>query len=45
MKYELFQIDNFFIEVKTSLQHKFRRVVATFSFKEVPHVYAAKVMS
>lgn len=40
MKFELFQIDNFFIETKTSLQHKFKRVIATFSLKDVPAVYA-----
>ena len=43
MKYELFQIDNFFIETRISLQNKFRRVIATFSSKEVPNVYAGKV--
>lgn len=42
IKYELFQIDNFFVEAKTSLQHKFKRVLATFSSREVPVVYAAK---
>ncbi|MCW3079854.1 hypothetical protein [Segetibacter sp.] len=40
IKYELFQIDNFFVETKTSLQHKFKRVIATFTSKEVPIVYA-----
>ena len=39
MKFELFQIDNFFVETKTSLQHKFKRVVATFSRKELPGNY------
>jgi hypothetical protein len=43
VKYELFQIDNFFIEIRTSLQHRFRRVVATFSSKEVPKVYAGMI--
>ena len=39
MKYELFQIDNFFVETKTSLQRQFKRVIATFSRKEVPLLY------
>lgn len=43
MKYELFQIDNFFIETKTSLQYKFKRVIATFSSKEVPPAYEGKI--
>jgi hypothetical protein len=40
MKYELFQIDNFFVETKTSFQHHFKRVIATFSSKEVLDRYA-----
>jgi hypothetical protein len=44
IKYELFQIDNFFIETKTSLQHKFKRVIATFSGKEVPLLYDGKIV-
>lgn len=39
MKFELFQIDNFFIETKTSLHYKFRRVIATLSQKEVSTIY------
>ena len=42
IKFELFQIDNFFIETKISLQNKFKRVIATFSIKELPQVYAEK---
>ncbi|MDQ6815357.1 MAG: hypothetical protein M3040_16600 [Bacteroidota bacterium] len=42
-KYELFQIDNFFIEIKTSLRQRFRRVIATFSSKEVPKIYAGQI--
>ncbi|WP_147204108.1 hypothetical protein [Segetibacter aerophilus] len=44
IKYELFQIDNFFIETKTSLQHKFKRVIATFTRNEVPTIYASKII-
>jgi hypothetical protein len=42
IKFELFQIDSFFIETKTSLQQQFKRVVATFSLDEVPAIYASK---
>lgn len=40
-KYELFKIDNFFIETKISLQRKFRRVINTFSPEEVKHKYSS----
>jgi hypothetical protein len=42
-KYELFQIDNFYVETKTSLLHKFKRVIKTFTLDKVPKVYAAKI--
>jgi hypothetical protein len=34
-KYELFQIDDFFVEIKTSLQHRFRRVILTYTRKDI----------
>lgn len=40
IKYELFEIDNFFIETKTSLQQKFKRVISTFPSGHVPAIYA-----
>ncbi len=40
-KYELFKIDNFFVETKTSIQYKFKRVIETFTLREVPAVYAS----
>jgi 6-phosphogluconate dehydrogenase len=40
MKYELFQIDNFFVETRTNVQKKLKRVIATFTRKEIPKIYA-----
>ncbi len=34
--YNLFQIDNFFVEVKTSLEGKFKRSFTTYSLNELP---------
>ena len=39
VKFELFQIDDFFVEIKTSLQHRFRRVVSTYTRKDIPIEY------
>ena len=38
-KYELFQIDDFFVEIKTSLQHLSRRVISTYTSRNVPGDY------
>lgn len=42
-KYELFCIDNFFVETRTSLHYKFRRNIKTFTFGKLPFVYASRV--
>ncbi|MGI8637081.1 MAG: hypothetical protein ACR2KZ_16940 [Segetibacter sp.] len=42
--YQLFQIDNFFVESKTSLEGKFKRSIRTFSLKELPVEYASEVL-
>ncbi len=42
-KYELFCIDNFFVETCTSLNRKFRRNIKTFTLRELPFVYASHV--
>jgi hypothetical protein len=42
--YQLFQIDNFFVESKTSLEGKFKRTIRTFSLKELPVEYAGEVL-
>jgi hypothetical protein len=44
-KHELFQIDNFFVEVSISVIYKFRRIENTFSLKDVPLLYAEQVNS
>lgn len=42
--YQLFQIDNFFVETKTSLEGKFKRSIKTYSLKELPVDYAGEVL-
>lgn len=43
--YQLFRIDNFFIEAKTSLEGKFKRCFTFYTLKELPAEYASEVMS
>lgn len=43
--YQLFQIDNFFVESKTSLEGKFKRSFRTFTVKDLPVEYAGEIMS
>ncbi len=35
-KYEIFKIDDFFVEVSRSITFKFRKIINTFSSKEKP---------
>jgi|GEM_PF-6747318 len=44
-KYQLFKIDNFFVETKTSLHGEFKRVITTYSLKNLPAEYAGEVVS
>jgi hypothetical protein len=41
--YELFQIDSFFVEVSRSVIHKFRKILNTYNFKNLPGAYARAV--
>ena len=43
-KEELFQVDNFFVAVKTSLFLRYRKIANTYSLKDIPLMYAGKVM-
>lgn len=43
--YQLFQIDNFFIEARTSLEGKFKRSFTAYTLKELPVEYAGEVLS
>lgn len=43
--YQLFQINNFFIEVKASLDGKFKRSFKSFTLKNLPVEYAGEVLS
>lgn len=43
--YQLFQIDNFYVETKTSLEGKFKRSIRSYSLKELPVDYAGEIVS
>lgn len=43
--YQLFKIDNFFIEAKTSLEGKFKRSFTFYTLKELPADYISEVLS
>lgn len=43
--YQLFQIDNFFIEARTSLEGKFKRSFTFYTLKELPPEYASEILS
>jgi hypothetical protein len=42
--FQLFQIGNFFVETKTSLEGKFKRCIKTYTLKELPLDYAGEVI-
>lgn len=43
--YQLFQIDEIFVEAKTSLYGKFKRFFTAYSMKDLPVEYASELMS
>lgn len=42
--YQLFQISNFYVETKTSLEGKYKRTIKTYTLKELPVDYAGEVV-
>ena len=42
-RYEFFGIDNFFVEVKTSFLHKYRKIIHCYYSKDIPLSYSKKV--
>ena len=42
--YELFRLDDFYIEVSRSVTYKFRKILNTYEFKDIPLVYSANVL-
>lgn len=42
--YQLFQIGNFYVETKTSLEGKFKRTIKTYTLKDLPVDYAGEVL-
>lgn len=43
--YQLFKIDDFFIEAKTSLEGKFKRTFTFYTLNELPAEYASELLS
>ena len=43
--YQLFKISNFFVEVKSSIDGKFKRSFTAYSLKELPVAYLSEVLS
>lgn len=43
--YQLFKISNFFVEVKSSLEGKFKRTFTTYTLKNLPMDYVGEVLS
>ena len=41
---QLFKIDNFFVEVMTSLKQKLKRHIHTYSFKNLPVEYSRVIL-
>ncbi|MDQ6815335.1 MAG: hypothetical protein M3040_16490 [Bacteroidota bacterium] len=41
--YELFRIDDFFVEVSRSVTYKFRKILNTYSIRDVPRSYLQKI--
>jgi hypothetical protein len=39
-RYELFNISDFYVEVKVSFFHRYRKIVNTYYFKDIPYVYS-----
>lgn len=43
-RFQLFKIDNFFVEAKTSLKNFTRRCLTTYTVKDLPVMYAGDVL-
>jgi hypothetical protein len=42
-KYELFAIQDFFIETKTSISYDFKRTISTYTINNLPVRYASEI--
>jgi hypothetical protein len=42
-KFELFRIDDFFVETKTSLLRLYRRTITTYTLRDLPLVYSGNL--
>lgn len=44
-KFELFKIDSFYVEVKTSVSGNYRKVVSCYSLRDLPAEYTGVLLS
>lgn len=43
-RYELFQVDNFYVEVKVSFLFRYRKIANTYSLSQIPHIYSSAAL-
>ncbi|MDB5245742.1 MAG: hypothetical protein JWQ40_136 [Segetibacter sp.] len=43
--WELFKIDNFFIEIKRCIGNTLKRVISTYSIKDLPLIYRKRMIA
>jgi hypothetical protein len=43
-KFQLFKIDNFFVETKTTLKNFTKRCLTTYTVRELPSMYSGDVL-
>ncbi len=41
-RFELFHFEDFYIEVKVNFQHRYRKIINTYSFQDIPLIYGGK---
>jgi hypothetical protein len=42
---ELYRIDDFFVEVITSFEYRYRKIVNCYNWKDIPFFYSATVLN
>jgi hypothetical protein len=42
-RYELFNISDFYVEVKVCFFHRYRKILNTYYFKDIPYTYAPQL--
>ena len=44
-KYELFQLENFYVEIRFCIQNQIKKIINTYLLKELPKEYAAELIA